>query len=65
MIVVETFLICDGGCVRNYGVDTRGKTGKQHRESAKLDGWAVIKGKDYCPMCKPMVMMSPREKRNL
>lgn len=50
-IVIETFIMCDGGCGYAHGVDDRSKTGKQQRESAKRDGWLFIKGRDYCPDC--------------
>jgi len=50
-IVIETFLICDGHCGENFGVDDRHETGKQHRENAKENGWKLIKNKDYCPLC--------------
>lgn len=51
MIVVETFLICDGGCGNNYGVDNRGQPGKYHRIKARQEGWRVYNGKDFCPNC--------------
>ena len=51
-IVVETFLLCDTPeCEGIYGVDNRWMTGKDHRESAKKEGWSFSKGKDYCPIC--------------
>ena len=65
MIVVETFLICDGGCGTNFGVDHRHRYGGEQRNYARTCGWVVIKGKDYCPECKPMKLMSPREKAML
>jgi len=64
-IVIEIFLICDGGCGNNYGVDTRNYTSKQQREAAKRNGWVTVGRKDYCPECKPMKYMSPREKTML
>ena len=51
MIVVETFLICDGGCGKTHGVDNRHITGAKHRKKAKEDGWRTHKNKDYCPEC--------------
>lgn len=57
-IVTETFINCDG-CGANYGIDNRQKTGKEHRECAKREGWKVINGKDYCPECK-----RPKRKTN-
>ena len=50
--VIETFLICDGGCGENFGVDYRVFTAKMHRKNAKKQGWIHRKGKDYCPDCK-------------
>jgi len=50
-IVVETFLICDGGCGETFGVDMRHLTGAQHRENAKKEGWKVKDNRDYCPSC--------------
>lgn len=51
--VIETFLICDGNCGRNFGVDNRHETAAQHRESAKQAGWRYVNGKDFCPECFP------------
>jgi len=65
MIVVETFLICDGDCGINFGVDNRYLNGRQHRQLAHECGWVKIKNKDYCPDCKPLIQMSPREKQLL
>lgn len=53
MIVVETFIVCDGGCGMTFGVDNRERTGKRHRIEAKQEGWKVVRNKDYCPKCKP------------
>lgn len=50
-IVIETFLVCDGNCGTNFGVDDRTQTGKTHRLRAKYNGWKVYNGKDYCPEC--------------
>ena len=55
MIVVETFLSCDG-CGKNYGVDMRNRSGTQHRKSARSEGWRLVVGVgfnygDYCPEC--------------
>lgn len=50
-IVIETFLICDGHCGTNYGVDNRHQSGQAHRANAKQEGWIVKNGKDYCPDC--------------
>lgn len=63
-IIIETFLQCDG-CFENYGVDSRNRNGKHQRQTAHTEGWVVIKNKDYCPDCKPLKMMSPREKMML
>jgi len=65
MIVRETYLICDGGCGTNFGVDNRNKSAIDQRMSSRANGWVVIRGKDYCPECKPLSSMSPREKRIL
>lgn len=51
MIVIETFLICDGNCGTNFGVDDRQRNAKQQRKFAARDGWQLIAGKDYCPNC--------------
>lgn len=51
MIIVETFLNCDGKCGTNFGVDQRILNGAQQRSSAKNNGWKYINGKDYCPKC--------------
>lgn len=50
-LIIESFLICDGNCNTNYGVDSRSLTGKRHRSLAKQEGWTYIGGKDYCPDC--------------
>lgn len=51
--VIETFLICDGNCGYNFGVDFRSLHAYQHRGRAKKEGWLVNKkGKDYCPDCR-------------
>lgn len=60
MVVVERFLVCDGMygmCGDNYGVDNRHYTAKQHRKSAKDNGWVFIKGKDYCPVCAEKIRL--------
>jgi hypothetical protein len=52
-LIVEKFLICDGGCGENFGVDDRShwKSAKQLRESAARSDWTFKNGKDYCPIC--------------
>lgn len=64
-IVVETFIICDGGCGENFGVDNRHLSKREQLASARANAWVRIKGKDYCPNCKPMITMSPREKAGM
>lgn len=51
MIVVETFIICDGNCGTNFGVDNRNMNGAYHRGKAKMNGWKYVNGKDFCPEC--------------
>jgi len=65
MIVIETFLSCDGSCGRNFGIDNRSLPAKEQRNQSHWNGWVTIKGKDYCPDCKPLKSMSPREKEKL
>jgi hypothetical protein len=65
MVVKETFLICDGGCGKNFGVDCRERSAKKQRVEAMHNGWVMYKGKDYCADCQPMLLMSPREKAML
>lgn len=50
MIVIEKFISCDK-CGRNFGVDNRSFSIKQHRENAKVSEWRFIRGRDICPMC--------------
>jgi len=50
-VVVETFLVCDGNCGENFGIDFRSLTANEHRKIAKENGWICKNGKDYCPVC--------------
>jgi hypothetical protein len=52
-VVKETFLICDGHCGGNFGVDSRQLNAMQHRKNAKLNGWVYVANKDLCPNCRP------------
>ena len=59
MLIVEKFLSCDGGpggevaggCLGEYGVDMRDKSGSQHRADAKAEGWHTNGTQDFCPVC--------------
>ena len=55
-LVVEKFLICDGGCMDGespFGVDTRGmnRGWRDLREAAATEGWTIKGSKDFCPAC--------------
>lgn len=50
--VIERFLICDGGCGMDIGVDNRADTIAEHRRVARSEGWACYSGKDFCPACR-------------
>lgn len=52
-LVIEKFLICDGTCGDNFGVDTRGdeQTGRTLRQGAKENGWTTSGTYDWCPEC--------------
>lgn len=50
-LVIERFLICDGECGRNYGVDFRNCSTSFIRKSARQDGWTKKGSKDYCDEC--------------
>jgi len=51
-IVVEIFIICDGHCGTNFGLDNRGATKSEQIRNAKSQGWIFSKGKSFCPECK-------------
>jgi len=53
MIIKETFLICDGGCGFNFGVDNRSRNSSEQRKAASLNGWIYSGNKDLCPNCRP------------
>lgn len=50
--VIETFLICDGHCGTNFGVDMRHRTLGEQKKEARKDGWACNWRGDYCPDCR-------------
>lgn len=65
-VVTEIFIVCDGvgnemDCYRNYGVDSRQLTAKQHRAKFRVNGWRHIKGKDYCPVCDRALKLKQKE----
>ena len=53
-LITERFLLCDEYyCGEMFGVDMRHRTGKEHRDFAKSNGWTYRNGKDYCPKHSP------------
>ena len=63
-IIIETFIICNGDmCHENYGVDFRGRTSASQRRNAKVDGWTVVLGLDYCNKCSNIINPLPDTKQ--
>jgi hypothetical protein len=56
--VIETFIICDGGCGRNFGTDSRSRSVMEQRDAAKQNGWTRYQGKDLCHQCRPQQRLS-------
>lgn len=50
MLIIETFISCDR-CGENFGVDDKQKNAVQQRESARINGWKRLSGRDICSSC--------------
>lgn len=53
-LVIERFLMCDGNCGNNFGVDIRHETNTtaKLRRNARGHGWLFKAGEDFCPDCR-------------
>jgi hypothetical protein len=50
-LIVERFLMCDGACGENFGVDDAQQSAETQRKRARENGWTFKGGKDFCPVC--------------
>lgn len=65
MLIVETFISCDGNCGKNFGVDQRSNNGMEQRYHAKRNGWAYVNGEEYCHECYKKLKEANKELRRL